>query len=385
MLDKYVKDKRVAVIGNASNTKGGGKGEEIDSFDVVIRINLWLPKEEEKVDIGSRTDLFYIGTYIWNDSPEFLPFKEEWEKTGKFKGIPAILKNFDIVGELKCGLTGVICLYDCIRSGCKELHAYGFDCLSTPDRYSGDSKENLPDIELKAYQRALDLIKNLSDTTSNFFLQPELLTKLWRRSVPRETFLTPYVAGKRVSVVGAAESIFDNGDKNGEEIDSRDIVIRSNMSNPIPEKDYPYVGKRTDLIYCNNFNYDNLVVDGKICGIKAVNQPRNENHIENDIIFKFGNLLQDGKSWCPMSGLCCIYTVCISGAREIYVSGFDFYRSNNRLEGQMVKAGEREALLPSSGRWNNTLKDELVFRILVQKYPIKVDNVLTNILSQDVS
>ncbi len=57
---KYLKGKRVILVGPAGYLKGSGQGEWIDSFDVVVRMNLSCPVAEElKQDIGSRTDVLY--------------------------------------------------------------------------------------------------------------------------------------------------------------------------------------------------------------------------------------------------------------------------------------------------------------------------------------
>jgi hypothetical protein len=57
---RYLKGKRVALVGPAANILGTGQGKLIDSFDVVVRLKkaLSLPTELE-VDLGKRCDVLY--------------------------------------------------------------------------------------------------------------------------------------------------------------------------------------------------------------------------------------------------------------------------------------------------------------------------------------
>ena len=56
----YIKGKSVVIVGPANSILGTGKGELIDKFDIVIRLNKALPVPQNlKKDIGSRTDIVY--------------------------------------------------------------------------------------------------------------------------------------------------------------------------------------------------------------------------------------------------------------------------------------------------------------------------------------
>lgn len=65
-LANFVTGKRVAIIGGSPKLLGTGDGENIDSYDTVIRINChWpypqrvTPQIESQVDLGNRTDLLF--------------------------------------------------------------------------------------------------------------------------------------------------------------------------------------------------------------------------------------------------------------------------------------------------------------------------------------
>lgn len=58
--NEFLKDKRVVIVGPSPSLEGSGKGDWIDSFDIVVRINKAFPVEEGMTeDIGSRTDIHY--------------------------------------------------------------------------------------------------------------------------------------------------------------------------------------------------------------------------------------------------------------------------------------------------------------------------------------
>jgi hypothetical protein len=57
---EFLKGKTIALVTSGSSLKGQGRGEYIDSFDVVVRLNRALPVPEEKEnDVGKRTDVLY--------------------------------------------------------------------------------------------------------------------------------------------------------------------------------------------------------------------------------------------------------------------------------------------------------------------------------------
>lgn len=59
-LSRYLKGKRVVVVGPAQSVVGSGQGKLIDSYDVVVRLNKALPVSKSMTeDIGSRTDILY--------------------------------------------------------------------------------------------------------------------------------------------------------------------------------------------------------------------------------------------------------------------------------------------------------------------------------------
>ena len=60
LFTEFVKDKCIAIVGPAQSITGTGKGNIIDKFDLVIRLNKSIPLPESmQDDIGTKTDIIY--------------------------------------------------------------------------------------------------------------------------------------------------------------------------------------------------------------------------------------------------------------------------------------------------------------------------------------
>ena len=57
VLERYLAGKTVAVVGSSPLELGRGRGEEIDSHDIVVRVNI-LPQPEYLSDFGQKTSIF---------------------------------------------------------------------------------------------------------------------------------------------------------------------------------------------------------------------------------------------------------------------------------------------------------------------------------------
>lgn len=65
-LNHYLKDKSVIIVGPASYMKDSGKGEFIESHDIIIRCNgFWKPDSSLYKDVGKRTNI------RWHSGAEF--------------------------------------------------------------------------------------------------------------------------------------------------------------------------------------------------------------------------------------------------------------------------------------------------------------------------
>jgi hypothetical protein len=70
-LANLVEKKRVAVVGNAMSILDRQDGEAIDAHDVVIRINMGLPRDgHDPVSIGKRTDVWATARFFGPPPPD---------------------------------------------------------------------------------------------------------------------------------------------------------------------------------------------------------------------------------------------------------------------------------------------------------------------------
>jgi len=68
-FEDYIKDKRVALVGPASQTEIMSLGPLIDSYDIVARIGYYYPSDPAQT--GSRTDIICENFWFWD--PKYAP------------------------------------------------------------------------------------------------------------------------------------------------------------------------------------------------------------------------------------------------------------------------------------------------------------------------
>lgn len=155
---EFLKDKRVVLVGPAKSMEGSGQGKIIDSYDIVVRVNLGLrvPKSLRK-DIGSRLDVLYCGmSKYYFDTKVFskkslLTLKKKYDikwlvNTGvRRKTVLKIAKynqksktniNIKLVTKRNIGYlykrlkskptAGTVAFYDLLQYGISELYVTGF-------------------------------------------------------------------------------------------------------------------------------------------------------------------------------------------------------------------------------------------------------------------
>jgi hypothetical protein len=95
----YLKNKRIIMVGPAPYLEGQKLGKEIDSYDVVVRINhgILLSKNNPE-DYGSRTDVLYVNQKMRLHYQ--LDYPEEWLKEIKF--LNSIFQQFPFSRPFPC-------------------------------------------------------------------------------------------------------------------------------------------------------------------------------------------------------------------------------------------------------------------------------------------
>lgn len=155
--------------------------------------------------------------------------------------------------------------------------------------------------------------------------------------------------GKRIAIVGAADSVFTN--KNGKAIDEYDIVIRVNKA-PHSWKitDADYLGSKFHILY-HSFFENNFSGGGPIdwecfekLGIEKVVNPiytkkgltAHFNYYKRHLLFKNTYMLsskeyrqacKELQGFKPTVGYMALSSVLHSRCKEIFITGFTFFRT----------------------------------------------------------
>lgn len=173
-LDELVKGKTISLVGNASSILRTDQSNEIDSHDVVIRMNRGLPSLM-RGKAGKRTDVLATAKY-WQDVchskvPLVLFMKltalgdqhygrliAELDPASRLLRWPQHLEN-----ECRAFVgadpgTGIRLLWWLkTYSQCKQVYLYGFDCWKTVSHWSGrrNTQNHRPDLERIAIDRLM--------------------------------------------------------------------------------------------------------------------------------------------------------------------------------------------------------------------------------------
>lgn len=155
--------------------------------------------------------------------------------------------------------------------------------------------------------------------------------------------------GKRVAVIGAADSAFDM--ENGEYIDSFDIIVRVNKApHSWSTEKAKFIGSRTDVLF-HSF-YENTdsgggPIDFKLYeqqGIKYLVNPNNnikglnthlnyyKRNLNNKITYFLPRRFYEKMTIhfnevVPTVGFSALYTVLNSECKEVFITGFTFFKT----------------------------------------------------------
>jgi hypothetical protein len=226
-------------------------------------------------------------------------------------------------------------------------------------------------------------------------------TKIFR---PEDIF-----RGKRVAVIGAADSAFEH--QNGKYIDSFDLIVRVNKApHSWTREKAKFIGSRTDVLF-HSF-YENSesgggVIDLKLYnsqGIKYIVNPNNNlnglrthfNYYKRNLNYKITYLLPrwifkkmtvEFDAIVPTVGYSALYTVMNSNCKEIFITGFTFFKTPyaNDYRDHLMDMAVNENHLKKQG-----LHDpELEFKEFLREFeknklegtPIVLDEMLSKIIN----
>lgn len=144
-----IREKRVAIIGNAKSIFDFEQGEQIDSFDFVIRFNRGFITRPECQ--GSKTNLLILGTDLITPG-EIDSFNAKWvlNRSDHYKNpVYFTIPNQDrrmMREKLDCQpSTGFMAIDLCLSAGAKSIDLFGFDFERTPTFYNSPDYKTLHD------------------------------------------------------------------------------------------------------------------------------------------------------------------------------------------------------------------------------------------------
>ena len=214
---------------------------------------------------------------------------------------------------------------------------------------------------------------------------------------------------KRVAVIGAADSAFEK--ELGDFINGFDIIIRVNKApyswSPSKAK---YIGNRTDILF-HSF-YENPDTGGgpmdfdlyKKQGVKYVVNPNSGTEgLKTHMIYYKRNLndrttyLLDQKTyyslkremngWIPTVGYSALYSVLISACKEVYLTGFTFFKTPyaNDYREQLENMDLNKKHINDQALHNPDLEFELFKKELNKTNckSVKLDNRLSQLINME--
>ena len=151
-MKEWFENKTVAVIGNAQSIFKKEYGKEIDSHDVIVRINRGLKIKDQKYQ-GSKTNVWMFNLYnqklheFYLDIDDKNYFKMQMNEDVSNRFFDYSYKReyyLELEGHFKPKkpTTGIRCLDYIFKCEPKHVDVYGFDWKETPtfyDRFANDT------------------------------------------------------------------------------------------------------------------------------------------------------------------------------------------------------------------------------------------------------
>lgn len=147
-----MKDKRVAIVGNAKSLLDKGQADEIDDHDTVIRFNKGFPSKL----VGLNTDIVFLACTLTNEELDkyrrynrtcafvqrsnlchnYCDYKLHPTDRTRFAQTPCEYRSKTSPGKLSQASTGFLAIQFALSCGCKSIDLYGFDFFKTDTYYN---------------------------------------------------------------------------------------------------------------------------------------------------------------------------------------------------------------------------------------------------------
>jgi hypothetical protein len=220
--------------------------------------------------------------------------------------------------------------------------------------------------------------------------------------IPKISF-EDFVYNKKVILVGPSSHVLES--PSGEWIERFDVIIRLNKSLPIMPDLYPFIGRRTDILY-NNLNVSDYPGENKIdiemflrSGIRHLVSPYPPiEPFQTDIInfikmnkgivpfrhidLNYYRKIENKLGTRPNTGICAIADILNFPIKELYITGISFFKKNYYKQYRNISKSE---LLNVANNSIHTQKPQKIFlrSLYLNDDRIKVDNLLKGILYDD--
>lgn len=137
-LSDEIKNKTVAIVGNAQSIFNHKYGAEIDDHDVIIRFNRGFVTEPKAQ--GTKTDILILACELNTEEKSRFKAKYYINRSARYKSGDYTFPN-EIRRRLKQIIgaqpsSGFMAIDYCRQAGAKKIDLYGFDFEATPTFYN---------------------------------------------------------------------------------------------------------------------------------------------------------------------------------------------------------------------------------------------------------
>jgi hypothetical protein len=243
-------------------------------------------------------------------------------------------------------------------------------------------------------------LKKIDENKNKFAIIPHFSNNIPRHlSIPKINF-EDFVYNKKIIIVGPSNHILDR--PNGEWIEKFDIIIRLNKSLPIRPDLYPFIGRRTDILY-NNLNVSDYPGENRIdidmflnSGVRHLVCPYPPiepftpdilNFIKNNkgiipfrhIDLNYYRKIENKLGTRPNTGISAIADILNFNIKELYITGISFFKKNYYKQYRNLTKSD---LLNVANNSIHIQKPQKLFlrSLYLNDDRIKVDNLLKEII-----
>lgn len=235
-----------------------------------------------------------------------------------------------------------------------------------------------------------------------------LIIVTYNRKFSKKNFSLEIFKNKRIAIIGPADSVFD--EENGHYIDQFDVVVRINNSinNSNFKLNNKYIGSKTTVLF-HGLDESPIMGCGKVTpsqwkkqGVEMVIFPLYEDRLQhqlnnyyylnnkhlpimqvNSVLYQ--NIVNSLDDYRPSTGFAAIYMILQSQFKELYVSGFTFFKTPH-VKGYKEGIENNVEVNELIKKFNihNPENEYKLFKKLVKSSNknIKMDNVLNQLINK---